>query len=155
MKIEIRKARKEDMKAVQDLRYLLSKYEKEIGADISVPEWGYTEVGEKDYNYFLDKQFIYVAEESSKIIGFITGEILSKKAWYTVQLGTINNLFVLKEYRGNGIGKKLMETLMNDFKEKGIENFELYAFSTNENALRFYEKLGFKKYNIQMLYQNK
>ena len=48
MGIEIRKARKEDMKAVQDLRYLLSKYEKEIGADISVPEWGYTGVGEKD-----------------------------------------------------------------------------------------------------------
>ena len=70
--MEIRKARKEDMKEVQDLRYLLSSFEKEIGANISVPEWGYTEVGEKDYNYFLNKQFIYVAEENEKIVGFIT-----------------------------------------------------------------------------------
>lgn len=153
--MEIRKARKEDMKEVQDLRYLLSSFEKEIGANISVPEWGYTEVGEKDYNYFLNKQFIYVAEENEKIVGFITGEILSKKEWYTVQLGTINNLFVLKEYRGKGLGKQLMETMMEAFREKGINNFELYAFNNNTNTLKFYEKLGFKKYNVQMLYQEK
>ena len=105
------------------------------------------------YNYFLNKQFIYVAEDNQKIVGFITGEILSKKEWYTVQLGTINNLFVLEEYRGKGIGKKLMETMMDAFKEKGINNFELYALNNNENALKFYEKLGFRKYNVQMLYE--
>ena len=80
--MKIRKARKEDMKAVQDLRYNLSKYEKDIGLNIVVPEWGYTEVGERDYNYFFNKQFIFVAEEDEKIVGFITGEILSKKEWY-------------------------------------------------------------------------
>ena len=37
--MEIRKARKEDMKAVQDLRYLLCIYEKEIGATIGVTDW--------------------------------------------------------------------------------------------------------------------
>jgi len=46
-----------------------------------------------------------------------------------------------------------MQTMMNSFKEKGIETFELYAFSNNVDALKFYEKLGFKKYNVQMLYQ--
>ena len=38
-------------------------------------------------------------------------------------------------------------------KEKGINNFELYALNNNENALKFYEKLGFRKYNVQMLYE--
>ena len=132
---------------------MLCVYEKEIGATIGVTDWAYTEVGEKDYNYFLNKQFIYVAEDNQKIVGFITGEILSKKEWYTVQLGTINNLFVLEEYRGKGIGKKLMETMMDAFKEKGINNFELYALNNNENALKLYEKLGFRKYNVQMLYE--
>ena len=141
------------MKAVQDLRFLLSKYEKDIGLNIAVPEWGYTEVGERDFKYFLDEQFIYVAEEDEKIVGFITGEILPKKEWYTVQLGTINNLYVLEDYRHKGIGKQLMQTMINGFKEKGIETFELYAFSNNVDALKFYEKLGFKKYNVQMLYQ--
>ena len=151
--MNIRKAKKEDMKAVQDLRFLLSKYEKDIGLNIAVPEWGYTEVGERDFKYFLDEQFIFVAEEDEKIVGFITGEILHKEEWYTVQLGTINNLYVLEDYRHKGIGKQLMQTMMNSFREKGIETFELYAFSNNVDALKFYEKLGFKKYNVQMLYQ--
>lgn len=77
--MNIRKAKKEDMKAVQDLRFLLSKYEKDIGLNIAVPEWGYTEVGERDFKYFLDEQFIFVAEEDEKIVGFITGEILHKE----------------------------------------------------------------------------
>lgn len=151
--MEIRKAKQEDMKQVQDLRYKLSKYEKDIGLNIAVPEWGYTEVGERDYNYFLNKQFIYVAEEDEKILGFITGEILAKKEWYTVQLGTINNLYVLDEYRHKGIGKQLMQTMMDSFKEKEIKTFELYAFSNNVDAIKFYEDIGFKKYNVQMLYQ--
>ena len=110
----------------------------------------------KQYNF--DKEIVaqvWSVIVKEKIVGFITGEILSKKEWYTVQLGTINNLFVLEEYRGKGIGKKLMETMMDAFKEKGINNFELYALNNNENALKFYEKLGFKKYNVQMLYQKK
>ena len=78
---------------------------------------------------------------------------MHKEEWYTVQLGTINNLYVLVEYRHKGIGKQLMQTMMNSFREKGIETFELYAFSNNVDALKFYEKLGFKKYNVQMLYQ--
>lgn len=39
--MNIRKARKKDMKPVQELRYNLSKYEKDIGLNIAVLEWGY------------------------------------------------------------------------------------------------------------------
>ena len=46
-----------------------------------------------------------------------------------------------------------MQTMIDAFKEKGINNFELYALNNNENALKFYEKLGFRKYNVQMLYE--
>lgn len=153
--MKIRRAKKEDMKDIQDLRYLLAKYEKDLGLNIAVPEWGYTEVGEKDFNYFLNQQYIYVAEEDGKIVGFITGEVLKKKAWYNVQLGTVNNIFVLEEYRDKGIGKELMKTMMKTLKKDGITNIELYTYANNSKAIKFYEKLGFEKCNIQMLYQEK
>ena len=85
VKMNIRKAEKEDIKDIQDLRYLLAKYDKSLGLDIAVTEWGYTEVGKKDLEYFLNEQYIYVAEENEKIVGFITAEIFKKKAWYTVR----------------------------------------------------------------------
>lgn len=151
--MEIRKAKKEDLQAIKDLRYDLAVFEKNLGHDIVEPEWPYTEVGEKDINYFFNKQFIYLAEDNQKIVGFITGEIFKKKAWYTVQLGSINNLYVIEEYRNNGIGKKLMQIMIDSLKEKGITNIELNTFSGNVDAIKFYEKLGFKKANLQMLYQ--
>ena len=151
--MEIRKAKKEDMKDIQKLRYLLAKYEKYLGLNIVIPEWAYTYVGEKDFNYFLNKQYIFVAIEDNKIVGFITGEIFKKKAWYNVQLGEINNIFVLEEYRQKGIGKKLVKTMIDTFKQEGITNIDLYTFGNNIDAIKFYEKIGFKKYNVQMLYE--
>ena len=151
--MKIRSAKKEDIKDIQDLRYLLAKYEKDLGLNIVVPEWGYTEAGEKDLDYFLNQQYIYVAEENEQIVGFITAEVLKKKVWYNVPLGSINNIFVLEEYRGKGIGKALMKTMMNTLQDVGITNIQLEAYSKNSKAIKFYEKLGFEKCNIQMLYQ--
>ena len=151
--MKIRSAKKEDIKDIQDLRYLLAKYEKDLGLNIVVPEWGYTEAGEKDLDYFLNQQYIYVAEENEQMVGFITAEVLKKKVWYNVQLGSINNIFVLEEYRGKGIGKALMKTMMNTLQDVGITNIQLEAYSQNSKAIKFYEKLGFEKCNIQMLYQ--
>ena len=151
--MKIRSAKKEDIKDIQDLRYLLAKYEKDLGLNIVVPEWGYTEAGEKDLDYFLNQQYMYVAEENEQIVGFITAEVLKKKVWYNVQLGSINNIFVLEEYRGKGIGKALMKTMMNTLQDVGITNIQLEAYSKNSKAIKFYEKLGFEKCNIQMLYQ--
>ena len=151
--MKIRSAKKEDIKDIQDLRYLLAKYEKDLGLNIVVPEWGYTEAGEKDLDYFLNQQYIYVAEENEQIVGFITAEVLKKKVWYNVQLGSINNIFVLEEYRGKGIGKALMKTMMNTLQDVGITNIQLEAYSKNSKAIKFYEKLGFEKCNVQMLYQ--
>lgn len=153
--MEIRKAKKEDMKDIQKLRYLLAKYEKDLGLNIVIPEWAYTYVGEKDFNYFLNEQYIFVAIEDNKIVGFITGEIFKKKAWYNVQLGEINNIFVLEEYRQKGIGKKLVKTMIDTFKQEGITNIDLYTFGNNIDAIKFYEKIGFKKYNVQMLYEKR
>ena len=151
--MKLRKAKKEDMEDIQDLRYLLAKYDKSLGLDIVVTEWGYTEVGKKDLEYFLNQQYIYVAEENQKIVGFITAEIFKKKVWYSVQLGSINNIFVLEEYRNQGIGTALMKTMMNALKEVGITNIQLDTYNKNSKAIKFYEGLGFEKCNVQMLYQ--
>ena len=96
-----------------------------------------------------------MAIEDNKIVGFITGEIFKKKAWYNVQLGEINNIFVLEEYRQKGIGKKLVKTMIDTFKQEGITNIDLYTFGNNVDAIKFYEKIGFKKYNVQMLYEKR
>lgn len=61
-------------------------------------------------------------------------------------------LFVIildKEYRGKGIGQKLMSELMKLAKERfQIKILHLEVYDTNP-AIYFYERLGFEKYGYQ------
>ena len=49
-----------------------------------------------------------------------------------------------QKYSGNGIGTKMVETLLAVAKEKGIEQMELEVVTTNERAIHLYKKMGFE-----------
>lgn len=51
-----------------------------------------------------------------------------------------------KEYCGLGIGKAMMQTVLDVAKELGYEQAELEVISDNKNAIKMYESLGFEKY---------
>ncbi len=51
-----------------------------------------------------------------------------------------------QEYCGCGIGKAMMQTVLDVAKELGYEQAELEVIADNKGAIAMYEKLGFKKY---------
>lgn len=55
-----------------------------------------------------------------------------------IQLGTV---MTDKAYRNQGLSRKLMETILDDYREK-VDGFYLFA---NDSVLEFYPKFGFKK----------
>ena len=88
---------------------------------------------DNDVKYNFQK-FSFVAKYNDKPIGFCTGF-----SYYSEV--TINNLVVLREYRGKGIGTKLVESVEKYFEGKGFNNINLV---TNDfQAPQFYEKCGF------------
>jgi RimJ/RimL family protein N-acetyltransferase len=64
---------------------------------------------------------------------------------------------ILKDYRGLGLGKILMEELIKESKEVlGLKMLELQVYSTNQTAKKLYEKMGFVEYGTlpeAVLYQ--
>ncbi len=50
-------------------------------------------------------------------------------------------LYVKSAYKGNGVGKKIINYVMNDFKEKGYKKMILWCFKDNYPARMFYEKM--------------
>ncbi len=54
--------------------------------------------------------------------------------------GKIERICVLLDYRNTGIGKLLMEKIMQYAKDKGYEKVKL---NSQSHAIPFYEKLGF------------
>jgi len=53
-----------------------------------------------------------------------------------------------QEYCGCGIGKAMMQTVLDVAKELGYEQAELEVISDNKGAIAMYESLGFEKFGI-------
>lgn len=80
---------------------------------------------------------VLVWQEEKEIRGYIT---LQKK-------GKIPLIGVSSVYRGRGIGKKLIETSLNKFKEWRTGTIKVETQTGNIPALRFYQNCGFKIVN--------
>ena len=59
-------------------------------------------------------------------------------------------MFVVPEYRRKGLNKKIIGSLIDWSKSKGIVEIRLDVFEQNESALLAYEKLGFNKTLVKM-----
>jgi ribosomal protein S18 acetylase RimI-like enzyme len=64
----------------------------------------------------------------------------------------MKRLFVTDNYNGKGIGKKLVEKIIEEAKVKNYEKMRLDTLDTMKTALKIYRKNGF--YEIKPYYNN-
>jgi ribosomal protein S18 acetylase RimI-like enzyme len=97
----------------------------------------------------LEKGSYYlIATENDKLMGWIL--IGTSKDQFTDMMnGFIYELFVIEEFRGNGISKLLMRAGIDHLKQDGYSEIRLSAFAGNQ-AIKLYEKLGFSIRTITM-----
>ncbi len=90
-----------------------------------------------------DQAIVLVAELDGKIVGICN---IKKGKFRERHVGTIG-ISVSKNYRNLGIGKILLQNLLELAKKKlGIKIARLEVLENNKIAIRFYKKLGFKTY---------
>ena len=86
--------------------------------------------------------------EGNTIIGVASIHIIYK---LSRTLGLIEDVAVNKDHRGKGIGKSIVEKLIEIGKQKNCDKIVL---NTSEKNSKFYEKIGFEKNEIQMVIRN-
>ena len=82
--------------------------------------------------------------DNKKIVGYLSYVI---KKRHTGKLD-VDQLVILEEYRGKGLGKKLMEEAKQIAKENECDRIELNCWLFNENALNMYEHIGYNRQRI-------
>ncbi len=81
----------------------------------------------------------YVAIVDNKIIGFSC--YLQSRDEDLDDTGEIMAIYILKEYQGLGIGKKLMEVCYKELSK--YSKLSLWVLGSNKKSVGFYEKQGF------------
>lgn len=69
--------------------------------------------------------------------------------------GDISNVVTDQAYRRQGVGRKMLEELLKEGIEMGIEAFTLEVRKSNEAAIRLYEQLGFVTEGIRKNFYEK
>jgi GNAT superfamily N-acetyltransferase len=95
---------------------------------------------------------VLLAEEAGSMVGFALffhsySTFLGRPGLY------LEDLFVLPEHRGKGLGKALLAALARLAVERGCGRLEWSVLSWNEPALRFYQALGATPMNEWTIYR--
>lgn len=98
-----------------------------------------------------EEAVLLVAVEGEKVVGFLIGEIMACHLPVSSlkQVGCIAAVYVVPEYRGQGIMKKLEEQALEFFKKKDLKYVELYFISNNTVAKKSWEGMGYHTFREQ------
>lgn len=95
---------------------------------------------------------VYLLESEGKVIGYIAGKIQDLGQDKKVKrIGYIDGIFILKEHRGNGMGKRLIDEMLNWFRTQELEYANLGVSEPNANAINFYNHLNFETIGRDMI----
>ena len=101
--------------------------------------------------------YIVVVKDKDQIIGYVYSNISPKEIYSNdfatffdlssvrkQNVGCLSQFFIKEEYREYGVGSKLFKMSMawlNQFDE--VEDYFIFVSNGNDDALKFYKKMGF------------
>ncbi|MDO8429284.1 MAG: GNAT family protein [Candidatus Daviesbacteria bacterium] len=145
-KLIIRYLTKDDAEAMWEYINVLSKEQTFItfqGEQISLEDETKYLIGQLE-NIKNQKSVQLLVFIEKKMVGVSGIEMKAKIEGHVGKFG----ISIAKEFRGQGIGKMLMEAVLNEAKANlpALKIVELDVFANNPLAIQLYEKLGFQKF---------
>jgi ribosomal protein S18 acetylase RimI-like enzyme len=115
-------------------------------ADLLAPEYLNSSIEEDRHAVWLQRlrdrpatQLVDVAADSTgRVVAFVCAYRDFDPYWGSI----IDNLHVLPQLRGHGIGERLFRNIVGQLAANSGSGLHLWVFEANAAALRFYERLG-------------
>ena len=122
------------------LTYLHGKlYGEEYGYNVVYEKYVAQGIAELMENYNSQKDHIWFVENQGKMVGAIA--IMGRSG----EIAQLRYFLLLPQYRGLGLGKKLVQTALDFCKTTGYRTVYLLTATELEAAAHLYHKFGFRK----------
>jgi GNAT superfamily N-acetyltransferase len=148
-KITVRKAAIKDIPAAVELWKELMDLHKAMDPFFTRRRGGHKAFAEylrKDY-IGGDRRRAWVAQAGNQIVGLCMAVIEDYPPVLVLKrYGNLEVLTVARNWRGRGIGEKLLRHALRWLCEKGMSRVEVRCSAANEPAMGFYTTTGFRPY---------
>ena len=137
MDIDFVPAKTSDAAAISTLRQRIwdTTY-RGIYPDTAIDDFDYAWHQQRDLKKISDPSFtVYLNKHGDEDIGYFVFQHAGSGVW-------LHSLYVLREYQHKGIGKQAFLLLEGYCRENGIDRFACSCNPHNENAMRFYHRMG-------------
>ena len=146
--ILLREATLDDLSILLEFEKKLIEYERNFTPNLKKTDFNYYNLK----SYILNPEVsVVVAEEKNKLIASGYALIRDNKLYKIPdKLIFLGFMYVVPEFRGKGINKKILDYLIAWGKNKGLNEFQLTVYAQNESAIKAYKKSGFSFETITM-----
>jgi ribosomal protein S18 acetylase RimI-like enzyme len=146
----IRKARSSDLRSLERMARDLDRYQASIAPElkIRVPTSRQKTLALAGPLKKRNVQVV-VAEVDGALVGYVLGTVDKPIHFKLRRLGNIHACYVEAGHRRGGVGKALVDAVVEWFRSEGVQAVDLGVLHSNE-AFRFWRKLGFREYYLKM-----
>lgn len=153
MEFTIRCARREELEQVNELRRQVSQMHVDGRPDIFKPGFGGA-LREHVYERFdAEDSDVIVAVADEMVCGFAMAQYVHRpESAYNLERSYchIEEFGVSPAFRRQGIARALIDFCRGEAAKRGLSRIELDVWAFNEDALKFYEAVGFRTYRRMM-----
>jgi len=143
--VNVRPARSTDLSAVGELWSQLVKYHQELDPRLPSPQPN----GPLYYARQLEDRLsdplvrLLVAEVDGQVVGYVLGMVVDLMGDLFVQYacGFLADIFVVSEYRRVGVGRKLVDALVDWFRDEKVSYYEWHVAAQNPPGQAFWNAM--------------
>jgi ribosomal protein S18 acetylase RimI-like enzyme len=131
---------------IVELRLLLQEHAEKSNPLI----WRMTGEGKKLLKQKVENELadsnihVLIAEADGEIIGYVQGEVMCRSDYVPRTVGHVSLMYVVKELRRKGVGRRLVKELCEFFNSDKVEDLTVRYIIGNKEAEGFWRKLGFE-----------
>ena len=152
--MEIRTYHPEDLDSLKDITSTcfegvsIDRNIEKLFGSIGNRDWRWRKLRHIDADVAADHaRGVFVCQLEEQVVGYITTRVDHES-----KIGWIPNTAVLPSFQGRGIGKALMQTALEFFRQQGMECAKIETLEQNEIGSQFYPDMGFQEVARQIHY---